>query len=129
MAGKAKAVESGVSLRDEVAKLGRELGLEVETEVTVGRRLWGSKRRIDVVLRHPDTRVSLGIECKHQKKKGTAEEKIAGTIADIQTWPIRGLVVFSGEGFSDNMRAYLLSTGTAVEFQDTRKWIELYFGL
>lgn len=129
MAGKAKAVRSGNELRDCVAELGKELGLEVEIEVTVGRRIWGAKRRIDAVLRHPDTRVSLGIECKYQAKQGTAEEKIAATIEDIHAWPIRGIVVFAGEGFSANMKAYLLSTGAAVEFHDVRKWLQLYFGL
>lgn len=129
MAGKAKAVESGVELRDRVAELGRSLGLEAETEVSVGRRVWGAKRRIDVVLRHPETRRSLGIECKYQGTQGSAEEKIAGTIEDIRAWPIRGIVVFSGDGFSDNMRAYLLSTGMAVELSDVKTWLDLYFGL
>lgn len=129
MAGKAKAVHSGAELRDQVAELGESLGLEAETEVTVGRRVWGAKRRIDVVLRHRETRKSLGVECKYQGTKGTAEEKIAGTIEDIGAWPIRGIVVFSGDGFSSNMRAYLVSTGVAVEFPDAKKWLELYFGL
>lgn len=129
MAGKAKAVESGNELRDRVAELGLELGLEAEIEVTVGRRIWGAKRRIDVVLRHVETRRSLGVECKFQKSQGSAEEKIAGTIEDIRAWPIRGIVVFAGEGFSPNMKAYLVSTGVAVEFPDARKWLDLYFGL
>lgn len=129
MAGKQKAVESGNELRDRLADVGRELGLEAEIEVAVGRRIWGAKRRIDVVLRHADTRRSLGVECKYQKSQGSAEEKIAGTISDIRAWPIRGIVVFAGEGFSPNMKAYLLSTGLAVEFSDAKKWLELYFGL
>ena len=129
MAGKSKAVQSGADLRDTVADLGRKLGLDAETEVTVGRRIWGAKRRIDVVLRHPETRRNLGVECKFQSTKGTAEEKIAGTIEDIRAWPIRGIVVFSGDGFSPNMKAYLLSTGVAVELPDAEKWLELYFGL
>lgn len=129
MAGGSKAVESGAQLRDRVAALGVELGLEVETEVSVGRRVWGAKRRIDVVLRHPDTRQSLGVECKYQGTKGSAEEKIAATIEDIKVWPIRGIVVFDGEGFSPNMTAYLLSTGMAVELSDAKTWIELHFGL
>ena len=82
-----------------------------------------------MVLRHPDTRLSLGVECKYQGKQGSAEEKIAATLNDISAWPIRGIVVFSGEGFSENMTAYLLSTGMAVQFEDVRTWIELYFGL
>lgn len=112
-----------------MANLGTKLGLQVEMEVSVGRRIWGARRRIDVVLRHPDTRRSLGVECKFQGTKGTAEEKIAGTIEDIRAWPIRGIVVFAGDGFSENMRAYLLSTGVAVELPDAEKWFELYFGL
>lgn len=129
MAGKAKAVQSGAELRDQIAELGRTLGLEAETEVQVGRRIWGARRKIDVVLRHPYTRVSLGVECKYQSSKGSAEEKIAATLNDIQSWPIRGIVIFSGDGFSANMTAYLLSTGLAVELADARTWMELYFGL
>ncbi len=129
MPGKSKAVESGNQLRDEVAALGNELQLSTEIEVSVGRRIWGAKRRIDVVLKHPETRVSLGIECKYQGGSGSAEEKIPATIEDIRAWPIRGIVVYSGDGFSSNMESYLLSTGMAVGFEDLQNWLELYFGL
>ena len=129
MAGKSRAVESGNTLRDVVAELGRELGLIADIEVSVGRRIWGAKRNIDVVLKHPETRVSLGLECKWQKVKGSVEEKIPATIEDIRAWPIRGIVVYSGEGFSSNMESYLLSTGMAVGFEDLENWLELYFGL
>ena len=129
MPGKSTAVASGRHLRDAVEKVGRDLELDVETEVAVGRRIWGAKRRIDVVLKHPETRVSLGVECKFQDTRGTAEEKIPATIEDIKAWPIRGIVVYSGKGFTANMKSYLLSTGMAVELPDIRKWLELYFGL
>ena len=129
MAGKAQAVESGNILRDRVAAVGESLGLEADMEVSVGRRIWGARRRIDVVLKDRTTRVSLGIECKYQGSKGSAEEKIPATIEDINAWPIRGIVVYSGEGFSTNMKSYLLSTGKAVELPDLEKWLELYFGL
>lgn len=129
MAGQGKAVENGNQLRDAVVLVGSKLGLDAETEVNVGRRVWGARRRIDVVLKDPSTRVSLGIECKYQGTKGSAEEKIPATIEDIRAWPIRGIVVYSGEGFSPNMQSYLLSTGMAVELVDLDKWLELYFGL
>ena len=77
----------------------------------------------------PTTRVSLGIECKYQGGKGSAEEKIPATLEDIKAWPIKGIVVYSGDGFSENMRSYLISTGMAVEMDDLTKWLELYFGL
>jgi hypothetical protein len=129
MPGKSTAVESGNDLRERVAEAGRALGLEAVTEVAVGRRVWGARRKIDVVLKHPETRVSLGIECKFQGGPGSAEEKIPATIQDIRAWPIRGIVVYSGAGFSANMESYLLSTGMAVELRDLKKWLELYFGL
>ena len=129
MPGRDKAVASGKELQTEVATLGRAIGLLADTEVEVGRRIWGARRRIDVVLKHPETRVSLGIECKYQGGTGSAEEKIPATIEDIRAWPIRGIVVYSGAGFSANMESYLLSTGMAVELSDLKSWLELYFGL
>ncbi len=129
MPGKSTAVVSGNDLRDRVADIGRALGLEAVTEVSVGRRIWGARRKIDVVLKHKETRVSLGVECKFQGGPGSAEEKIPATIEDIRAWPIRGIVVYSGEGFSSNMEAYLLSTGMAVELNDLKTWLELYFGI
>ena len=37
--------------------------------------------------------------------------------------------MFSGSGFTPNMRQYLISTGKAVEFEDLEDWLRLYFGL
>ncbi|MFA6241247.1 MAG: PD-(D/E)XK nuclease superfamily protein [Candidatus Hydrogenedentales bacterium] len=129
MPGRSEAVASGKDLQQKVAGLGSSLGLVVETEVGVGRRVWGARRRIDVVLKHPVTRVSLGVECKFQGGAGSAEEKIPATLEDIRAWPIRGIVVYSGAGFSTNMESYLLSTGMAVELDDLASWLTLYFGL
>jgi hypothetical protein len=129
MPGKAAAVESGRDLEEKVAAIGARLGLKVERQVKVGRRIWGAQRRIDVVLKDNHTRVSLGVECKFQGSAGSAEEKIPATIEDIGAWPIRGLVVYAGEGFSENLKAFLLSTGKAVELEDLETWLELYFGL
>jgi hypothetical protein len=129
MAGRATAVQNGDDLVREVLKLASELGLDARTQVRVARRIWGAVRRIDVVLTHAETRRTLGLECKFQGVQGTAEEKIPSTIQDIAAWPIPGIVVFSGNGFSPNMVAFLLSTGKAVELDDLRAWLSLYFGL
>ena len=129
MAGKAQAVKSGRELEDAVALLAKDLGLIVERQVKVGRRIWGARRNIDVVLKEPETRLSLGLECKYQGRQGSAEEKIPATIEDIRAWPIRGLVVYSGEGFSEHLKSFLLSTGMAVELDDLPQWLELFFGL
>jgi hypothetical protein len=71
----------------------------------------------------------LGIECKYQGSTGTAEEKIPTTLQDIAAWPIPGIVVFDGEGFSPNMRSFLIASGKAVAFEDLEPWLRLFFGM
>jgi hypothetical protein len=129
MPGRATAVRNGDELVVNVVNLAAELGLAARTQVRVARRIWGAVRKIDVVLTQRETRRTLGVECKFQGSQGTAEEKIPSTIQDIAAWPIPGIVVFSGEGFSPNMVSFLISTGKAVEFDDLRAWLSLYFGL
>jgi hypothetical protein len=129
MPGRAVAVASGQELARVVASLAISLGLEVRAEYQVGRRIWGAVRRIDVIITHPQTRKTLGVECKYQAVTGSAEEKIPSTIQDISAWPIPGIVVFGGDGFSTNMRSFLIASGKAVELEDVRPWLCLFFGL
>ncbi len=129
MSGKGAAPSGGDALELEVAALAERLGLEVRRQVKVGRRLWGAERRIDVVVTEPQSRRRLGLECKFQSVPGTAEEKIPTTIQDIAAWPIPGLVVFSGEGFSPYMRSFLIASGRSVELEDLEAWLRLFFGL
>ena len=129
MAGKGLAVFNGDDLVKAVAELAQNLGLESRQQVRVARRIWGAIRHIDVVLTHPQTRKTLGIECKFQAVTGTAEEKIPAIINDIAAWPIPGLVVFAGDGFTENMKLFLISTGKAVEFPELVPWLRLFFGL
>ena len=120
---------SGKSLETTVAAMRRELGLQVRRQVKVGRRIWGAERHIDVVLTEPELRRSLGIECKWQSTRGTAEERIHAQIEDIGAWPIQGIVCFAGPGFSPNMRSFLIASGKAVELEDLEMWLRLYFSL
>jgi len=129
MPGRATAVKSGDELVRAVVDLAGSVGLQARTQVRVGRRIWGAVRKIDVVVTHTETRRTLGLECKFQREQGTAEEKIPSTIQDMMAWPIRGLVVFDGDGFTPNMRSFLIASGKAVEFDDLREWLVLYFGL
>jgi len=129
MPGGSKSSGSGKRLVEQVKKTAESLGLQARTEVRVGRRLWGAARRIDLVVSDRSTRRSLGIECKYQQTSGSAEEKTLATIKDIEAWPIPGLLVFDGSGFSANMRGYLYSTGKAVAVEDLDSWLSLYFGL
>jgi hypothetical protein len=129
MSGRGTAPSGGDALELEVANLAQRLGLEVRRQVKVGRRLWGAERRIDVVVTEPTSRRRLGLECKFQGVPGTAEEKIPTTIQDISAWPIPGLVVFSGEGFSPYMRSFLIASGRSVELEDLESWLRMFFGL
>ena len=129
MPGRESAPRRGAILEREVAELVARLGLEARRKVRVGRRLWGNVRQIDVVAMHPQTRKTLGLECKFQGTRGTTEEKIPSLINDIEAWPIAGIVVFDGPGFSENMKLYLLSTGRAVALEDLEDWLILFFAL
>lgn len=129
MPGKGTAPRAGKALQQKVVELAKKLGLKAEIEVTAARRIWGSKRRIDVVVTQEQLRKKLGIECKAQGEGGTAEEKVLATIKDIESWPIPGIVVIEGKGYSDNMRGYLMSTGKVVWFDDLEEWLRLFFGL
>ena len=129
MPGTSTAGRGGSELERRVIALGRSLGLEATGQVRVGRRIWGAERFIDVVLTNPPDRRRLGLECKFQGTAGSAEEKIPTTIQDIAAWPIHGIVVFDGEGFSANIRSYLTASGKAVAFEDLESWLRLFFGL
>lgn len=129
MPGRSQASTSGRTLESRVCEIAERLGLRVRTQVRVGRRLWGSERRIDVVVTEPGTRRILGIECKFQGDRGTAEEKIPAVVQDIAAWPIPGIIVIDGSGFSVHMRQYLISTGKAVDLADLEDWLRLYFVL
>jgi len=127
VAGRSSAPRQGAELVGRVGELAGRFGIKVKTEFRCGRRLWGSVRHIDVVLSHGDLR--LGVECKYQATAGSAEEKLIATIKDIEAWPIPGILVFDGEGFSEKMTAYLFSTGKAVQFEDLENWLKLFFAL
>ena len=129
MPGKATAPRQGAALQEKVVQLAEKLGLKAETEVRAARRLWGSRRRIDVVVRNEETRQVLGIECKYQGTGGTAEQKIPVVIEDIEHWPIPGIIVIDGIGFSKDMIGYLMSTGKVVWFDDLEDWLRLHFVL
>jgi hypothetical protein len=37
--------------------------------------------------------------------------------------------VFSGDGFSTNIKSFLIASGRAVELSDLEPWLRLFFGL
>jgi len=129
MPGKDTAPAQGARLEDMVAEIAEAMGLRVRRQVRAGSRLWGNKRRIDILLEHPSSGKVLGIECKVQHTRGTAEEKLPAAVQDIASWPIPGILVIYGAGFSDRMIGFLLSTGKVVQLADLQDWLQLYFGI
>tara|TARA_B100000949_G_C14120729_1_gene382441 strand:- start:131 stop:520 length:390 start_codon:yes stop_codon:yes gene_type:complete len=129
MAGKKQASKSGRELQARVVGLSEDLGLQAQVEVRAARRLWGAVRRIDVVLTESESRKKLGVECKFQGSSGSAEEKIPATLNDLEHWPIPGIIVIDGPGFSEKMSSYLMASGRVVWFEDLEDWLSLFFSL
>lgn len=128
MAAGRTANQQGKDLENKVRELAEKLELKVRPSYRLGRRIWGRQRVIDLVLIDPSSNKALGIECKFQKQQGTAEEKLPAVVMDINSWPIPGLLVFDGGGFSKEIIAYLYATGKAIAFDDLEDWLRLYFG-
>ncbi len=129
MPGRSTAVATGDQLVQEVLIVAANLGLEARVQFRMGKRIWGADRRIDVILTNPEDRNRLGIECKYQGVQGSAEEKIPAIINDIAAWPIRGVVVFAGDGLSANMKSFLIASGKAPHLSDLTPYLQLFFGL
>jgi hypothetical protein len=107
-------LSTGASFEAKVEKMIRSLGLSYLRQVRMGASILG-RRRITDFLVYDDAGRSLGIECKFQQVPGSAEDKLVHTITDFEARPVKHILVFGGEGFSRNIRGYLLSTGRAVE--------------
>lgn len=129
MSEKNNAIENCNDLVKRIVQMAKDLELVAIEQYPAGKRIWGSNRKIDVVMADPKTRKVLGIECKFQKTPGTTEEKIPAVIEDIKSWPISGIIVYGGEGMTQNMKSFLVSTGKALEFDELESWVKLYFGI
>ena len=128
-ASKKSSIETCGELVKAIVEIAKNLGLESKEQYPAGKRIWGSNRKIDVILLNPQTRKVLGIACKFQKTPGTTEEKIPSVVEDIKAWPIYGIILYGGEGMTQNMKSFLISTGRALEIEDLESWLKLYFGL
>ena len=112
-----------------IAAIAGELGLETRTRVPMGRKIWGRKRTVDVIVRDPRQPIRLGIACMFQSQQGTAEERSLATLEDMEAWPIRGLLVFAGDGYSEGFTAYLRARGSAVGLEELETWLQFFFDL
>ena len=92
-------------------------------QLALGKRVWGASRRIDLSLGYSG-RPFLGIECKYQATRGSVEEKCVATLVDIEAWPMPGIMVWTGAGFSPSFRRWLTRTPAAVHFDKLEAWLE-----
>ena len=118
---------TGNEFRDSVAHLAQSLALGVTLEHPLGQRLWGANRVIDLYISHSPSRRQLGIECKIQSNRGSAEQKLIATLEDIKLWPIPGIIVYDGHGFSPHFESYLRSTRSAIPFENLDPWLRNFF--
>jgi hypothetical protein len=119
---------SGARFEGEVEAVIRTLGLAYLRQAKMGVSILGRQRLVDFVV-YDESGRSLGIECKYQRAPGSAEDKLVHTIEDFDARPIKHVLVFGGEGFSRNIRGYLLSSGKAVELEQLRNYLVFFFGL
>jgi len=119
---------TGPAFEAKVAKVIQQLGLSYIRQVKMGVSILGRKRVADFLV-YDRAGKSLGIECKYQQTAGSAEDKLVHTITDFDARPVSHILVFGGEGFSKNIKGYLLSTGKAVELEELRNYLVFYFGL
>ncbi len=129
MSGGAQAVTNGAQLVVEVVRIAHALGLETREQFRMGARLWGATRFVDILVTDPATHRRIGIECKFQGVGGSAEEKLPATIQDIALWPIPGIIVIAGDGFSASMSHWILGAGRGVSVVDLDVWLRLFFCL
>jgi len=126
--GQDQPVSTGAAFEAEVAKVIQQLGLSHLRQVRMGVSILGRRRVADFLV-YDRAGKSLGIECKYQQTAGSAEDKLVHTITDFDARPVSHILVFGGEGFSKNIKGYLLSTGKAVELKQLRNYLVFYFGL
>ena len=126
--GQDQAASTGAAFEDKVAEVIDRLGLSYLRQVKMGVSILGRRRRADFLV-YDHAGKSLGIECKYQQTAGSAEDKLVHTIIDFDARPVSHILVFGGEGFSKNIKGYLLSTGKAVELKELRNYLVFYFGL
>jgi len=111
-------------------------GLEVYTEVGLGKTIIGKRRKLDVFIRQRDEPLALGLECKYQATSGTTDEKVPYALADLEAMWIPGCLVYAGAGWSSGVLHTLEGSRNAVfcdpperGLRDPAKTVELDYVL
>lgn len=89
-------------------------GIDVYTEVSVGKTIIGKNRQLDVfAVRRSDQR-ALAIECKFQRVSGTTDEKIPYALQDAEAMWVPCCVAYAGDGWSKGVLHTLEGSRLAV---------------
>jgi len=128
-AGK-KATVNAAKMAAKVVALGKRLGLQVEKNVPSGHTVWATPRKIKVVLSSITTsgKISLGVECFCQDGGGTANQKAFAKFADVEKWPLPGVIVYDGPGLKAGFRG-VLDTHGAIPLGKLEQRIRQHFGM
>lgn len=91
----------------------KDRGIELYTEVPVGKSIIGKNRRIDLFVHREESSQAFAIECKYQDGPGTTDEKIPYALEDMRSMPMGGCLVYAGHGFSQGVLHMLQSSEIA----------------
>jgi hypothetical protein len=105
----------------------------VYEEVNVGRTIAGKDRAMDIFLRSKKSpHDALAIRCKYQDKQNLNNEDIINVIQDTINMPMKALIVYMGDGFSEDTLQALRSSQIAAAcspdpdtLDETRDTLEL----
>ena len=121
----------GEELKHEVCCILDELGLYYKTEEysAHGSSIIGKRRRVDVVIFDGLGEVLMHIECKAQKDRGSAEDKLFKAIEEANRDKRLGtpsIIVIAGFGWNEADMRHAMLNG-AVRIENLRDWLMFYF--
>ena len=126
------AVVNAKQLVKEVCDIAASLKLVAKERVPAGRTVWATDRRIKVVLEYAPNKKKeprrLGVECFCQDGPGTANQKFFAKVEDTKHWPMDGVVVYGGKGFSPEFEG-VMNTYGAVPLEGLKTWLKTYFNM
>ena len=74
----------------------------------VGKDIYGKKRRVDIIIYHPDLYPNcLAIQCKWQSSRGSVEEKYPFEVLNIEQSAYDTIIILDGGGYSPGAKEWL----------------------
>lgn len=112
MVAGAAATASHKKLDQAISEVIEQCGLRFDQRVKCGVKITGTPRIISHVIHHPVLkRPRLGIYSIFQDQTGSAQMKVFMHHADMEYWPMPGLIVYYGPGFQKGVVAWMNAKG------------------